>query len=106
MVTTSGVYDSKIGRLDRLLLCLVVLAAISCGGSGEPARDRSGAAVDPGPANESPKTAPTAPRVVVMGDSLTAGLGIPRDQAYPALLQQKLTAKGYAVEVINAGVSG
>ncbi|HKY21040.1 MAG TPA: arylesterase [Vicinamibacterales bacterium] len=48
----------------------------------------------------------TAPRMVVLGDSLTAGLGIPREQAYPALLQQKLKEKGHAIEVINAGVSG
>jgi acyl-CoA thioesterase-1 len=53
-----------------------------------------------------PKTASSSPRVVALGDSLTAGLGIPRDQAYPAVLQEKLTAKGYAFEVINAGVSG
>jgi acyl-CoA thioesterase-1 len=53
-----------------------------------------------------PKTAASLPRVVALGDSLTAGLGIPRDQAYPAVLQEKLTAKGYAFEVINAGVSG
>jgi acyl-CoA thioesterase-1 len=53
-----------------------------------------------------PKTASSSPRVVALGDSLTAGLGIPRDQAYPALLQEKLTAKAYALEVINAGVSG
>jgi acyl-CoA thioesterase-1 len=42
----------------------------------------------------------------VLGDSLTAGLGIPRDQTYPARLQQKLKEGGYAFEVVNAGVSG
>jgi acyl-CoA thioesterase-1 len=43
---------------------------------------------------------------VVLGDSLTAGLGIPRDQAYPALLQRKLHEAGSALEVVNAGISG
>jgi len=43
---------------------------------------------------------------VVLGDSLTAGLGIPLDQAYPALLQRKLHDIGKPLEVINAGVSG
>ena len=47
-----------------------------------------------------------APRVVALGDSLTAGLGIPRDQAYPAVLQQKLKEAGSPLEVVNAGVSG
>jgi acyl-CoA thioesterase-1 len=43
---------------------------------------------------------------VVLGDSLTAGLGIPRDEAYPALLQRKLREEGSALEVVNAGISG
>jgi acyl-CoA thioesterase-1 len=43
---------------------------------------------------------------VVLGDSLTSGLGLPRDRAYPAVLQQKLQEAGSALEVVNAGVSG
>ena len=54
----------------------------------------------------SPPAAPTAPRIVVLGDSLTAGLGLPQDQAYPALLQRKVEEEGYGLEVVNAGVSG
>jgi acyl-CoA thioesterase-1 len=48
----------------------------------------------------------TAPRVVVLGDSLTAGLGLPPDEAYPSLLQKRLKADNYDLEVVNAGVSG
>jgi acyl-CoA thioesterase-1 len=44
--------------------------------------------------------------VVVLGDSLTAGLGLLENQAYPALLQAKLDADGYDYEVENGGVSG
>ena len=47
-----------------------------------------------------------AVRIVALGDSLTAGLGLPADQAFPAKLEQALKAKGLAVEVTNAGVSG
>jgi acyl-CoA thioesterase-1 len=43
---------------------------------------------------------------VVLGDSLTAGLGLAETQAYPALLQAKLDAAGYKWQVANAGVSG
>lgn len=50
--------------------------------------------------------APTAPRIVALGDSLTAGLGLPREQAYPAVLQRKLQEAGIPFEVVNAGVSG
>jgi acyl-CoA thioesterase I len=45
-------------------------------------------------------------RLVVLGDSLTAGLGLPIGQAFPAKLAQALTAKGLNVDVVNAGVSG
>jgi len=54
----------------------------------------------------SPTPASTSPRIVVLGDSLTAGLGIPRGRAYPALLQEKLSAQGLKLEVVNAGISG
>ena len=45
-------------------------------------------------------------RIVALGDSLTAGLGLPGDAAFPAKLERALKAKGLAVEVANAGVSG
>jgi acyl-CoA thioesterase-1 len=46
------------------------------------------------------------PRIVFFGTSLTAGLGVDPDEAYPALIQQKLDSLGLAVSVVNAGVSG
>lgn len=45
-------------------------------------------------------------RLVAFGDSLTAGLGLPADQAFPARLQAALKAKGHDVLIENAGVSG
>ena len=45
-------------------------------------------------------------RLVVLGDSLTAGLGVSPEEAYPAVLQARLDKAGYDVEVLNAGVSG
>lgn len=41
-----------------------------------------------------------------LGDSLTAGLGIAKEEAVPALIQQRLRQEGYAYDVINAGNSG
>ena len=49
-------------------------------------------------------TAP--PTIVVLGDSLTAGLGLDPEQAFPARLQAYLTERGVAVKIDNAGVSG
>jgi acyl-CoA thioesterase-1 len=44
--------------------------------------------------------------IVAMGDSLTAGLGVAEDQAYPAQLARRLKADGRNWRVVNAGVSG
>ena len=46
------------------------------------------------------------PLLVALGDSLTAGLGLDSDQAYPALLARRLRAEGSELRVINAGQSG
>ena len=44
--------------------------------------------------------------IVAFGDSLTAGLGVPADQTYPARLGERLRREGYEYRVVNAGVSG
>jgi len=44
--------------------------------------------------------------IVALGDSLTAGLGVGADEAYPALLQARLRREGFEYRVVNAGVSG
>ena len=45
-------------------------------------------------------------RVVALGDSLTAGYGLPPGKAFPDALQRALKGRGWDVEVANAGVSG
>ena len=44
--------------------------------------------------------------IVAVGDSLTEGLGVEEEYAYPALLEKKLNAQGFRYRVINAGISG
>jgi acyl-CoA thioesterase-1 len=46
------------------------------------------------------------PRLLVLGDSLVAGYGLPPGQSLPDQLQRDLAAKKVAVAMINAGVSG
>jgi acyl-CoA thioesterase I len=46
------------------------------------------------------------PTVVFLGTSLTAGYGLEPEEAYPALLQQKIDSAGLNYRVVNAGVSG
>lgn len=45
-------------------------------------------------------------KLVALGDSLTAGYRLPANAAFPAVLERALKAKGYKVEIANAGVSG
>lgn len=46
------------------------------------------------------------PEILAFGDSLTAGLGLPASEAFPARLEARLHDEGIAVTVVNAGVSG
>jgi acyl-CoA thioesterase-1 len=46
------------------------------------------------------------PEVLAFGDSLTAGLGLPGNEAFPAQLQARLKAEGIDAKIVNAGVSG
>jgi acyl-CoA thioesterase-1 len=76
-----------------------VLVAVVAGGckrkAPEPAADAAAA-----PAGE------RRGRIVFLGTSLTAGQGLDPDQAYPALIQQKLDSAGLPYQAVNAGVSG
>lgn len=54
-------------------------------------------------ANDTPES---VQRVVVLGDSLSAGYGLPAAASFPAQLERALLERGHAVEVIGAGVSG
>jgi acyl-CoA thioesterase-1 len=101
--------------LARVLVWLVVISALACGEPGErsdrrgtSARTRS-AAADPKAAARDPLPAVTdvsAPRIVVLGDSLTAGLGLPMKDAYPTVLQDRINEEGLKYTIVNAGVSG
>jgi acyl-CoA thioesterase I len=56
---------------------------------------------------QTPAVSPAKPvKMVVLGDSLSAGLGLSASAAFPARLQNALKTKGIAVDIINAGVSG
>jgi acyl-CoA thioesterase-1 len=63
--------------------------------AAEPAFAQSSAAADSAPI-----------KMVVLGDSLSAGHGLPGPDAFPAKLQKALKTKGIAVDMTNAGVSG
>jgi len=88
--------------LTKLFSCLCFSLALLCG------YEYGSALAASTPSSSPPKTQVPAehPRIVAFGNSLTAGLGVPPDQSYPAHLQRTLDAAGYAYRVVNAGVSG
>ena len=87
-------------------LTAAALATTAC--SGEAVAERESSPARAAAPAEAPAQRSTAerPRIVVLGDSLTAGYGIARQQSVPALLQARLDAAGLGYEVVNAGVSG
>ena len=74
-------------RFMRTLIFLCCCALIATAAGSE--RDRS-----------------KMPTVLILGDSLSAGYGLKRDDAYPALLPKKAVAAGFDLKALNAGVSG
>src|SRR5262245_56618459 len=95
---------------------VLALAAVACRGT-EPAREepaRPPTSTIAPPTKSAPATTAvgqstakqdTRPKIVILGDSLTAGLGLPTEEAYPTLLQERLNKEGLTYEVVNAGVS-
>jgi acyl-CoA thioesterase I len=90
--------------MHKAFIVIICVLAAACGTNTEnrvePAARRTG--VPP----VSNATASARPRVVVLGDSLTAGLGLPIEESYPSLLQKSINDAGLRYEVVNAGVSG
>jgi acyl-CoA thioesterase-1 len=81
--------------LRKVTLCLLLPVLVATG--------RPLWAADAPSANAAPAT---PGRIVILGDSITAGYGLDPSHAYPALLQEKITATGLPYTVVNAGVSG
>lgn len=87
--------------------CLIALVAVGGCAQKEPATDNTPLpGVDSQPAPAAAESQSGLPRIVVLGDSLTAGLGLSPKEAYPAIIQQRLDAEGLKFQVVNAGVSG
>ena len=106
-----------VAALEQQLRALVGLAVVAI--ALALALSACGSRADEGEApraNTAPKAAAAAvptpvprearPRIVFLGDSLTAGLGLAVADSYPSVIQERLNAEGLNYEVVNAGVSG
>src|SRR5438552_9675083 len=88
MKLSYGSLCGSVERLCTLMLALLVATSLAMGtANGQTANRRP-------------------IKLVVFGDSLTAGLGLPAREAFPVKLEKALRAKGLSVDVLNAGVSG
>lgn len=82
--------------MNRKILAFVLLAVAAC---GKETVEEAGSAVRRLPA-------PPTPVVLFLGTSLTAGYGLPVEQAYPNLIAHRIDSLGLPYRVVNAGVSG
>jgi len=78
------------------------VALSACGNSG----DERARPADAAAAVDSAGIRAESGRIVFLGTSLTAGLGVAVEDAYPALVQQRIDSAGWPFHVVNAGVSG
>jgi acyl-CoA thioesterase I len=88
-----------------------LVAAEAChGGAAAPAPASSPSATPvpsaPQPSAAGVRPAASGPKVAFLGDSISAGLHLPAEQAFPAVLRERLAARGLPFELLNAGVSG
>lgn len=88
-----------------LLLCL------SC--SVQSTTDQTSSVIEAEKVSDSPQaivevqaSSEAKPRIIILGDSLTAGFGLDVNQAYPALVAKQFDELGYPTEILNAGQSG
>ena len=94
-----------------LALSLLVLL-VACGREAATTATNAGNATVAAPASDSARPnsgelrRDRLPRIVFLGDSLTAGLGLSTDKSFPSVIGRKLKDRGLDFEVINAGVSG
>lgn len=96
-------------KLLNLLLAAALAAVAGCDGDDRddvtPRVNGVASHADAAPSTY-PSTRAQAPRVVFLGDSLTAGYGLEAGEAFPAIVERMLKDEGIEVRVVNAGVSG
>jgi acyl-CoA thioesterase-1 len=96
----------KAGVTGLLVVSVGLLASCRRDGEGVPAAAQPQPVAAAASAPADPRPAAARPRIVVLGDSITAGLGLAIEEAFPARLQEKVDAQRLGYEVVGAGVSG
>lgn len=109
----SAVSSRALRRFARVLVASAVAVSVACGGASGTGSDapRSSAGPAPtttvaSPAAAAARSVDARPRIVFLGDSLTAGYGLDPGLSFPDVVQQRLDAAGLDYAVVNMGVSG
>jgi len=103
----SASYNIMNKMLTTRHLCIAIaltMPCVSCGQSGDAVVEARRSSTPQ--ATQTRPSAVGAPRIVFLGDSLTAGYGLAKEQSVPSLIESHVRSEGYPYEVINAGVSG
>lgn len=96
-------------RFGLLPLLLFSLLAAGCGSDDAAPAAETSAPTQAAPPDTTRRAAPTddgEPTVLVLGNSIAAGYGLREEQAFPALLQNRIDSLGWEMNVVNAGLSG
>ena len=92
-------------RISNILtIGMLLLGAMSFTACNSDSSDPKSTKTDP--VTEQKSTGEKGPAIVFLGNSLTAGYGLSVDQAFPALIQQKIDSLGWNYRCVNAGISG
>jgi acyl-CoA thioesterase-1 len=95
----------KLHYFHYILFTIFTAALSGCSNNNKTASDKNTADTVRGRAEKLAKTG-TAKNILFFGTSLTAGLGVDPDQAFPALIQHKVDSVHLPYKTINAGLSG
>lgn len=100
------IYPVVMRSLRAYLLLFSVILWISCGKTAEKSKDEPSKKSAEEPDTLAQKDLTDEKVILFFGNSLTAGMGLDTNEAFPALVQQRLDSLGYDYEVVNAGLSG
>lgn len=109
----SAVSSRALRRSASVLVAFAVAVSAACGGASGTGSDAPRSSAGPAPTTTVASSAAAAarpvdarPRVVFLGDSLTAGYGLDPGLSFPDVVQQRIDAAGLDYAVVNMGVSG
>lgn len=85
---------------NKIVLLTALVGLMACGSGGQME------STQPASANTTEASTESRQVILFLGNSITAGYGLSVEEAYPALIQQRLDSLGWAYRCVNAGISG